>query len=223
MTFTQTLHRNVQEIWAKTHHHPFITGIGTGELPEEAFIRYMKQDYIFLIEYSRLFALGVLKARDFQTMSEFSRILNETLHGEMELHRNYARKFGISCRDLEDSSPTPTNLAYTGYMLNAGQNGSLAELAAALLPCMWSYWEIGRMLKEKYPGSDAHPLYGEWVTMYASEEFGKVAQWLIKLLDSLADGKPMLELDILTDHFMTSSRFEYMFWDSVYKGDDWPV
>ncbi|MFD0049804.1 thiaminase II [Actinomycetes bacterium NPDC127524] len=223
MTFTQIMHVKVRDIWAKTHRHPFIAGIGTGELPKEVFIRYMKQDYIFLIEYSRLFALGVLKARDVQNMSAFSAILNETLHSEMELHRKYAREFAISIRDLEDSSPTPINLAYTGFMLNAGQNGSLAELAAALLPCMWSYWEIGNMLKEKYPGSDAHPLYGEWVTMYASEEFGKSAKWLINLLDSLADGQPKVEIENLTNLFITSSRFEYLFWDSVYKGDDWPV
>nr|WP_263327454.1 thiaminase II [Neobacillus sp. Marseille-Q6967] len=223
MKFSQALHEKVSEIWHKTHEHPFVLGLGTGELPVESFIRYMKQDYVFLIDYSKLFALGAVKARDIETMAAFAKLLDETLHGEMELHRGYAAKFGITNEQLEETKPTPMNLAYTRYMLNVAQNGSLEELISSLLPCMWSYWEIGKMLAKKYPGSREHPLYGEWVSMYASDEFGSLAQWLIDLLDTLTEGKPERDLAVLTEHFLTTSRFEYMFWDMVYQGGEWPV
>lgn len=223
MGFSQTLHEKVSQIWQKTHEHPFVVGLGTGELPVESFIRYMKQDYVFLIDYSKLFAFGAVKARDIETMAAFAKLLDETLHGEMELHRGYAAKFGITSEQLEETKPTPMNLAYTRYMLNVAQNGSLDELISSLLPCMWSYWEIGKMLAEKYPGSKEHSLYGEWVSMYASDEFGSLALWLIDLLDTLTEGKPERELAVLTEHFLTTSRFEYMFWDMVYQGGEWPV
>jgi len=223
MRFTQRLFNNVSGIWEKTHQHPFVVGMGNGDLPVESFIRYMKQDYVFLIDYSRLFAIGAVKARDIATMSAFAKLLHETLHGEMDLHRQYAERFGITQQQLEETKPTPINLAYTRYMLSVAQNGSLEELVSALLPCMWSYWEISKVLANDYPGARDHLLYGEWVKMYSSPEFGSLATWLIDLLDTLADGKPERELAILEEHFLTTSRFEYMFWDMVYQGGEWPV
>lgn len=223
MKFTQRLNDEVKEIWKKTQQHPFVVGMGKGDLPVESFIRYMKQDYVFLIDYSKLFALGAVKARDIDTMAAFAKLLHETLHGEMDLHRGYAERLGITNQQLEQTKPTPINLAYTRYMLNVSQNGSLEELISALLPCMWSYWEIGKMLAETYPGSIEHPFYGEWIHMYSSTEFGSLATWLINLLDELTEGKPERELAILEEHFLTTSRFEYMFWDMVYDGGDWPV
>lgn len=223
MAFTQRLYERVSEIWEKTHKHPFVSGMGTGDLPVESFVRYMKQDYVFLIDYSKLFAFGTVKAKDIETMAAFAKLLDETLNGEMDLHRGYAERFGITSQQLEETKAMPMNLAYTRYMLNVAQNGSLEELISALLPCMWSYWEIGKMLADKYPDSKEHPLYGEWVKMYSSEEFGSLATWLIQLLDQLTEGKPERELKVLEEHFLTTSRFEYLFWDMVYQGGDWPV
>jgi thiaminase (transcriptional activator TenA) len=221
--FSDRLYQNVKEIWEQTHQHPFVVGLGKGDLPVESFINYMKQDYVFLIDYSKLFALGAVKAKDIETMTSFAKLLHETLHSEMDLHRQYASKFGITYQELENTKPMPMNLSYTRYMLNVAQNGSLEELISSLLPCMWSYWEIGKMLVQSYPGSSNHSLYGEWVSTYSSDEFGSLAMWLIDLLNELAEGKPERELAVLEEHFITTSRFEYLFWDMVFKGEDWPV
>lgn len=223
MKFSERLFQKVTDIWEKTHEHPFVVGMGNGDLPVESFIRYMKQDYVFLVDYSKLFALGAVKAKDIDTMAAFAKLLHETLHGEMDLHREYAARFGINNQQLEETQPSPINLAYTRYMLNVAQNGSLEELISALLPCMWSYWEIGKMLANRYQGASDHYLYGDWVKMYSSNEFGALAEWLINLLDTLTEGKPERELAILEEHFLTTSRFEYMFWDMVYHGGEWPV
>lgn len=141
MKFSQTLYEKVKGIWDKTHQHPFVLGMGKGDLKAESFIRYMKQDYVFLLDYSKLFALGAVKAGDIETMGAFAKLLHETLHGEMDLHRQYASRFGITNQELEETTPTPINLAYTRYMLHVAQTGSLEELISALLPCMWSYWD----------------------------------------------------------------------------------
>lgn len=223
MRFSQRLYERVQVIWEQTHQHPFVQGLGDGSLPVDTFKFYMKQDYAFLIDYAKLFALGAMKAKDLDTMTQFAKLLHETLHGEMELHRQYAEQFGISRNELANTKPTPINLAYTRYMLQVAHNGSLEELISSLLPCMWSYWEIGKSLLKSHPSSVSHPLYGNWVRMYASSEFGELAQWLIGLLDDLAEGKPERELALLEEHFLNTSRFEYMFWDMVYQGQDWPL
>ncbi|MDQ0223735.1 thiaminase II [Metabacillus niabensis] len=221
MKFTEQLREKVLPIWEKNHTHPFVQGIGNGTLAKEKFRFYMIQDYLYLIEYAKVFALGAVKARDLETMGRFSKLLDATLHEEMELHRQYAKRFDISTKELEEAKPSPITLAYTHYMLQVSQNGTLAELVASLLPCMWSYWEIGKILNEE-PGASEHEFYGEWIRMYASDEFGKLANWCIDLMDQLAEGKSDAELRHLEDIFLNTTRFEYMFWDMAYHEEMWP-
>jgi thiaminase/transcriptional activator TenA len=89
-----------------------------------------------------------------------------------------------------------------------------------ILPCMWSYREISRMLAKNYPIASIPYQCGGWIKMYSSSEFGSLTTWLIDLLDRLTAGKPTRELASLEDHFLTTSRFEYMFWDMVYQGGE---
>jgi thiaminase/transcriptional activator TenA len=107
-------------------------------------------------------------------------------------------------------------------MLEAAVHGSLAEGVAALLPCMWSYREIGREFAQA-PGALDHPLYREWILMYASEEFGELTDWCIGLMNELAEGLPERELAVLEQRFVVASKFEYLFWDMAWKEEEWPV
>jgi thiaminase/transcriptional activator TenA len=221
MKFTDRLLQNLEPIWRKNHSHPFVLEMGNGTLDKEKFRFYMIQDYLYLIDYAKLFAIGALKAADLETMGKFSALLHSTLQEEMSLHRSYAEKFGISVEELENAEPSPTTLAYTHYMLHKAQSGTLAELVAALLPCMWSYWEIGKELSRN-PGASSHELYGEWISMYSSDEFGSLAKWCIDLLNELTEGKSEIELNELEEIFLNTTRFEYMFWDMAYNKQMWP-
>jgi thiaminase/transcriptional activator TenA len=221
MKFSERLYEKLQPIWRQNHNHPFVEGMGGGTLEKEKFRFYMIQDYLYLIDYAKLFAIGAMKATDVQTMGKFAALLDSTLNEEMSLHREYAKKFEISEKELEKAQPSPTTLAYTHYMLHVGQSGTLAELVAALLPCMWSYWEIGKELSEK-PGAN-NEFYREWIEMYSSEEFGELATWCINLFDSLTEDKSEAELEKLEEIFLNTTRFEYMFWDMAYNEAMWPI
>lgn len=221
MKFSERLYEKLQPIWRQNHNHPFVEGMGDGTLEKEKFRFYMIQDYLYLIDYAKLFAIGAMKATDVQTMGKFAALLDSTLNEEMSLHREYAKKFEISEKELEKAQPSPTTLAYTHYMLHVGQSGTLAELVAALLPCMWSYWEIGKELSEK-PGAN-NEFYREWIEMYSSEEFGELATWCINLFDSLTEDKSEAELEKLEEIFLNTTRFEYMFWDMAYSEAMWPI
>ncbi|MCR8927019.1 thiaminase II [Priestia megaterium] len=221
MKFSERLYEKLQPIWRQNHNHPFVEGMGDGTLEKEKFRFYMIQDYLYLIDYAKLFAIGAMKATDLQTMGKFAALLDSTLNEEMSLHREYAKKFEISEKELEKAQPSPTTLAYTHYMLHVGQSGTLAELVAALLPCMWSYWEIGKELSEK-PGAN-NEFYREWIEMYSSKEFGELATWCINLFDSLTEEKSAAELEKLEEIFLNTTRFEYMFWDMAYNEAMWPI
>lgn len=221
MKFSERLYEKLQPIWSQNHNHPFVQGMGDGTLEKEKFRFYMIQDYLYLIDYAKLFAIGAMKATDLQTMGKFAALLDSTLNEEMSLHREYAKKFEISEKELEKAQPSPTTLAYTHYMLHVGQSGTLGELVAALLPCMWSYWEIGKELSEK-PGAN-NEFYREWIEMYSSEEFGELATWCINLFDALTEDKSEAELEKLEEIFLNTTRFEYMFWDMAYSEAMWPI
>src|SRR5699024_5168621 len=109
---TDHVYRGVEPIWNSYIEHPFVDVIGGGTVDREKFVHYMKQDYIYLIEYSRVFAIGSTKANDLKTMTVFANLLHGTMNFEMDLHREYAEKFGITNQELEEAEPSATMTAY---------------------------------------------------------------------------------------------------------------
>src|SRR6202158_3470489 len=211
-SFTHMIRAKAQAIWDRELKHPFVRGLGAGTLSIDRFRFYLAQDYVFLIEYCRVFALGAAKARDLQTIGVFTRLLDETLNTEMQLHRNYCQRLGIAETDLEATAPAPITHAYTRHLLTAAYSGSTADIVAAVLPCQLGYAEIGTALARE-GRSGANSTYAEWIRTYSSPEFIAGAEKLGRLLDDLTTGWPPRELTPLEINFLTSSRYEYLFWE----------
>ena len=202
--------------------HPFVVGIGRGDLDVERFKFYVAQDYVYLIDYARALALGAARAPELEVMSWFAGLLDETLNTEMELHRGYCAQFGISREELEATQAAPTTVAYTSYLLRVASQGSFGELAASLLPCQWGYWEIGDHLARQ--GAPGHaPLYAEWVGMYASDEFRDLALHLRALTDAIGSVASPAEQAAMEAAYVTSLRLERQFWDMAWKLERWPT
>ncbi len=220
--FSDTLREHASKIWEREHQHPFVVELGDGTLPLEKFQWYMKQDYLFLIDFSRVIALAVAKAETFEDMGWFARLLHETLNTEMSLHVSFCEEFGISESDLLATRLSPTTLAYTDHMLANAHSGTIAEVAATLLPCSWGYAEIGQALEAH--GMPTHqPLYCRWIEMYSAPEFGELAEWLRSFIDRTALGLSDAKRERLIEIFVTNSKYEYLFWDAAYRMEDWSV
>ena len=219
--FTERLRQEATRIWEAQSQHPFVRGIGDGTLSLERFKFWLRQDYLFLIEYARLLGLAAARSPDLETMIRFATLLKETVETEMNLHRAYAAEFDISHEELERELPAPTTRAYADFLLRVATTGDFAELAAALLPCMWAFSEIGLRLASQPAPSDKR--YARWITMYSSPEFAELAQWCRDLLDRLAAGLPERDLQKLQAAFLTSSRYEWQFWEAAWKMERWPV
>ena len=219
--FTSHLRRIARPIWEAQHRHPVVLGIGRGNLAEERFAFWVRQDYLFLIEYSRVFALAAARSPGLSTMTAFAELLRATLMEEMALHRGYAAEFGISAADLEREPTAPVTQGYTDFLLRTAALGSYGELLAALLPCMWGFSEVGRRLARQ--GKPREARYARWIEMYASPEFAKLARWCRDLLDAEAQGLPQGERRRLERAFLTSSRYEYLFWEMAWRQERWPV
>src|SRR5215213_1639969 len=218
--FTDHLARLAEPIWQAQHAHPFVRGIGDGSLEIERFAYWVRQDYLFLIEYCRLFGLAAARAPDLETISRFADLLQATARTEMDLHRGYAAQFGISTDVLGAETMAPTTRGYTDFLLRVAATGDFAELAAALLPCMWGFSEIGRRLAEQPRPADAR--YAAWIEMYADPEFAALADWCRDLVDRLAEDAGPAARDRMAAAFVTSSRYELAFWEASYTLERWP-
>lgn len=220
MGFTDDLRAVVEPLWDVTMDHPMVEGIGDGTLDEERFRHWVRQDYVFLIEYSRVFALGAAHAPDIERMGRFATLLDETINTEMDLHRSYATEFDITESELETTEPLPTTQAYTDFLVRAG-HGGFGETVAALLPCMWGFNVTGHRLAEQ--GKPDHEQYAQWIETYAGEEFTDLTEWCKELMDDVASNANPDALETYRDLFLTSARYEYMFWDAAWEQEEWPV
>lgn len=216
MTSVSTrLHDAAAPVWEACLRHPFVTGIGDGTLDMEKFRYFMLQDYLYLFDYARVFALGVVKARDPELMRVFAANVDAILGGEMKIHRAYMKRLDITEEQVFSVKPALANLSYTNYMLSVAQTGGPMEIVTSILACSWSYAEIGQALAA-IPGAAEHPFYGEWIRGYASEEYAATNQALIELMDSLAADAGEEQLAYLTDVFVNCSRYELGFWDMAW-------
>ena len=203
-------------MWEKCLAHPFVTGLGDGSLPVEKFRYFMLQDYLYLFDYARVFALGVVKARDPELMRSFAASVESILNGEMKIHRAYMQRLGITEAQVFAVQPALDNLSYTHYMLSVANAGTPVEIVASILACSWSYAEIGQALA-KLPGALEHPFYGEWVQSYAGEEYAAMNQGLIDLMNQLAENVSDEQLEHLKEIFVNCSRYELGFWDMAWE------
>lgn len=218
MSFDASLRSTAADLWEAQHAHPFVRGIGDGTLAPERFRGYIAQDFVFLIDYGRLLALGAARAPDLPTMRRFAELTQAILVTEMDLHRRLAASWGIDEPALAATEPTPVTSAYVDFLLRTAALGDFAELVAALLPCMWSYAEIGERLAAAQAAGDRDPgPFAEWVATYASAGFQELSDWCRALTCELAEGAGPAVRDRMTRAFLAASRHEVAFWEDCWN------
>jgi thiaminase/transcriptional activator TenA len=221
MPFTDTLEPTAEELWDSIVDHPMVSRLGAGTLDESPFRYWVRQDYVYLVEYGRVFALGAAKAPDLRKLGTFAELLESTINTEMDLHRSYAAEFGISEAELEATDPSPTTRAYTDFLVRTAVLGTFGDLVAALLPCMWGFNETAKRLDAR--GRPDHEGYAAWIDMYAGEEFTELTEWCLDLMDEVAAGADEATRARYRDIFVTSGRYEYRFWDAAWREEEWEV
>ena len=217
MTTTERLLNVAKEIWEAYHEHPFVQGIADGSLDKEKFKYYMIQDYLYLIDYTKVFAIGAAKAKDLSAMKLFAGYTHAILDGEMDIHRAYMARLGITPEEAETADVALDNLSYTSYMLRVAYEEGQAEVATAILSCAVSYEVIARKIVENHPEALDHPFYGEWVSGYAADAYHEENQVLIDLMNRLSEGYSEEQLQHLEEIFMACSRYEMAFWNMAWE------
>ena len=167
-------------IWLEYTKHEFVQKLTNDTLYENCFLNYLKQDYLFLIQFSKAWSLAILKSDNLEEMKIAASTVNELINFEMGLHISLCEKYGISKFDLENTEEENENIAYTRYVLELGYSGDFLDLLSALAPCVLGYGEIGINLKDSNPKIS---MYRKWIETYSSSEYQNVCFNVGKLID----------------------------------------
>lgn len=199
--------------WRLYVEHDFVRQLARGTLHERAFRHYLGQDYLFLIQFARAYALAIYKAATLAEMREGLAGVKTILDAEMALHVRYCRSWGLSEADIERLPEAPATLAYTRFVLETGMAGDLLDLRVALAPCIVGYGEIGwAMARDEATRRDGNP-YADWIATYGGADYQAVARAAAEGLDRLwqqrAGGG---RFEALVRIFGAATRLEADFW-----------
>lgn len=214
--FSEVLRAQAEPIWEAIFAHPFLRELEAGILSLERFRFYICQDFRFLAGFARAVAMALSKAPDSETML----LLSERVPVPVErgMHRKLFSMLDIDEAEAEIVELAPTNRAYVNHLLSTAAMGSVNETAAALLPCPWTYHEIGQRL-----GEFNHAIYKTWASIYQQGFLAASVEAWRSLVNAAPRETGDTQLRHMEETFLTSSRYEYMFWEMAYCQETWPV
>jgi len=218
MTYFEKLKASANEEWRAYTEHAFTNAMADATLPEPAFQHYLVQDYLFLIEFARAYALGVYKAPTLAEMRDAAAGMSAILDVEMDLHVKLCAGWGLTPADIEEAPASAETLAYTRYVLDTGMRGDLLALKVALSPCVIGYAEIASRLAGVPGALDESNPYKVWIEEYASDAYQEVAAKAAAQLNELAKRyvTPHREAE-LQQTFREATRLEADFWEMGWR------
>ena len=216
-----------QDIWQRTtglrraiDELPFNRELAAGTLSRDRFKFYITQDKLYLDQYARTLAIAGARAPELAAMDKFVGSALGALAVERALHGQFLEQFGMSEADIAAAQPSPSCLAYTNFLIAAAHHESWPVLVAAILPCFWIYHDVGvRIAKETAAGN----FYQPWIDTYADEAFASSVQDVIRITDAAAAAAGAAERLAMGRAFIRSTQYEWLFWDSAYRLEAWPI
>ena len=208
----QTLRHNCPT-WDDYIQHDFVKQLTAGTLAPDSFRDYLVQDYLYLIHYTRVMALSVYKSDTLAQMRVGQAGINAMLDMEIAMYLDFCCQWNIPLEQVENAPESAVTIAYSRYILDAAMSGSLAELYAAIAPCLMGYGEIGRCIKDE--GFIDNNPYQPWIDVFSSDEFQVItAQNEAQINTLLADASPA-QADKFQRLFNTAARMEVNFWQQA--------
>ena len=201
--------------WEDYVNHAFVTGLGDGTLPRASYLHYLVQDYVFLVHFSRAWALAVVKSETLEEMKSAAATVDGLVNQEMAHHVEICAAEGISEAQLFGASESTANLSYTRYVMDAGLSGDFVDLMAALMPCVLGYGEIGATLARS---AARDTRYREWIDTYAGQEYQQLCRDVGAMVDAAlarrigSDFEAAPRWPNLVERFTMATRLEVGFW-----------
>jgi thiaminase (transcriptional activator TenA) len=219
-SWSAQLWQAIEPTFAAILAHPFVTGLVDGRLETAAFAHYVAQDVHYLRDYARALSIVSAKAPTLTDTAMFARHAAEVFDVELALHSALLPEIGLDAADLDESPVAPTTRAYTSYLLATAYSGSFADGLAAVLPCYWIYAEVGKSLAAR---GSVDSRYQRWIDSYGGDDFAETVAEVLELTDRVGPTLTPEDEAVAKGHFVTTARYEWMFFDAGYRQEIWPV
>lgn len=216
MSFTTSLWEEITPICKKILDLPFNKELTEGTLPEDTFAFYMKQDALYLADFSRALAIAGAKSQSADELKDFLDFATGAVVVERALHESFLQKFDTHI----DVGKSPACFAYTHFLLSTASMEDYPVAVAALLPCFWIYREVGLHIHQKAAKNNP---YQEWIDTYAGDDFSESVDRAIEITELAAQKSSDAVRGRMRSAFADSTRLEWMFWDSAYRKEQWLV
>ncbi len=209
MKITEFLSREAQPVWDMILNHPFLKEIARGELPEDTFNFWAKQDYIFVREAERF--IGILIAKAPRYLQPPLIMTLNGLENELKMFEEYASKSGFSLENVERSVICG---AYIDFLLTTAYNEDFNCGFTILYGAEKAYLDSWLSVKKQVKGETP---YIKFIENWTSPAFEKYVNWLGDELNSLTNGIPRSQQDKLLHFYRLAGQYEYLFWEMSYK------
>ena len=198
----------------------FNAELAAGSLSEARFKHYITQDAHYLIGFGRALTLAAAKAPNPDRIVQFAKSAEGAIVVERALHGSFFAQYGITAQVFADTPLSPACHHYVSYLLATAYGEPYEVLLGALLPCFWIYAEVGREIHAR--AASPHP-YQAWIDTYAGDEFHAAVQRVIEATDEAAETGSSSLRERMHAAFTRATQLEWMFWDSAYRLESWPV
>jgi thiaminase (transcriptional activator TenA) len=215
MSFSKDAWEAIAPIRKAIDELPLLTGMADGTLPRDTFVYYMAQDAHYLADYGRVLAAAASQTTDADELLFWAGSAHTTVIVERELHAAHVADFAVIPK-------SPTCKAYTSFLFSVAAAGCYPALAAGILPCFCIYEDVGRRLKDRVGDLTGHP-YADWISTYGDPQFAASTEQAKQILDRLAAQADPGTVERMHQAFATASRYEWMFWDTAWRRETWPV
>ena len=202
--------------------HPFNKALADGGLERDVFAFYIVQDARYLVGFAQALSAAATRADDPADAAFLAGAAQGALVEERRLHAGYVEEFGLTDEEIDGIDTSPTCLGYTSYLRSCALIESYPVLLAAILPCFWVYQYVGSKILDATGDVEGHP-YKAWITTYADEAFAASTETVRGIADRAAAESDPETVTRMQAAFVTSSRYEWMFWDAAYRQEDWPI
>ena len=194
---------------------PFIKELSQGSLDREKFLFYIEQDSIYLASYGKLLTGLASRLDRPEHRRELISFAGENMDQERELHKLFINQINPT------AEASPTCLLYTSYLLKHLATSPVEIAFAAVMPCFRVYLEVGLHIA-KQKKIENNP-YQAWIDTYSEGEHLESVKRAEAICNALVKkASPELQEEMLRTYKL-STKLEYLFWDSAYRLEKWPI
>jgi thiaminase/transcriptional activator TenA len=218
-TFADELWEANRDVYEAILEHPFLRGMQDGSLPPDTFAFYIVQDARYLGAFADALKAAATKAPEPAWARQLSADAQDSLAEERRLHEQVFTTHGMSEADAASTASAPNAVAYANFLLATAHAASFEEAIAALLPCYWIYWEVGKALQAE---GSPNATYQAWIDAYVSPGYADAVGAIVDMVNAASAGADAATRERMHERFRRSSRYEWMFWDAAYRRQTWP-